>query len=579
MLHTSAVLLTLRSRGIQYATRGTARRLPATSRFNGQQHRGLATARQPPSAAPPPPPPATPVAGNGLIYAGLAGVVGFVLGQTFSEDGFLFGGNNPTSPDASAFGKFGTPEDFKAATDDLRSKLTDLKVSTDPDVSYHPAIAHSVVVFPASTQDVVETMKIATKYRMPVVAYSGGTSLEGHFAGIEGGCICVDMSGMNQILRINVDDADVVVQSGISWEDLNANLKDKEIPLFFPLDPGPGATIGGMAGTGCSGTNAVKYGTAKSHWFINLTVVLPNGEVIKTRSRARKSSAGFDLTKIFIGAEGTLGIVTEATLRLAPYMPTSVAVAQFPDVRKAASAVQEALISTAGDAIQCVELVDDNFMVATNKFGQSQRKYLEKDSLFFKIQGSPSHIKENAKIIEKIVKKHGGLTFELAKNDQQAAELWQDRKNALWSSLSLVPGSKGWSTDVCVPVSRLPDLVYDTKKDLKDHGIASTIVGHVGDGNFHALLIFADDAELPKIHDAVHRMVHRAIDMEGTCTGEHGVGIGKKEFLYRELGEGTVNLMKKIKKTVDPLGIMNPGKLYPDDPKGDMHVSPGHAKA
>ncbi|KAG9048600.1 hypothetical protein FS837_012455 [Tulasnella sp. UAMH 9824] len=493
---------------------------------------------------------------------------------------YLFEGSS-SAEKTSLFGKFGTPDDFKAAIGELKDTLAANKVSTDPEVvkghgfstnSYHPAIAHSVVIFPESTEDVVAVMKIATKYRMPVVAYSGGTSLEGHFSGIDGGCICVDMSGMNHIIKLHEDDADVVVQSGIGWEDLNAQLKDMNYPYFFPLDPGPGATIGGMVGTGCSGTNAVKYGTAKSHWFINLTV-------IKTRSRARKSSAGFDLTKIFIGAEGTLGIVTEATLRLAPLVPTTVAVAQFPDVQKAASTVQEVLTSTAGDSIQCVELVDDHFMRATNLFGQSHRKYLEKDSLFFKIQGSPSTQKENAKIIQGIVKKHGGLTFELARSKEDAEELWHDRKVALWSGMALVPGSRAWSTDVCVPVSRLPDLVYETKKDLAEHNIVSTIVGHVGDGNFHALLVFKDDEEIPKMHDAVKRMVDRAIGMEGTCTGEHGVGLGKKEYLYRELGAGTVNLMKQIKRTIDPLGIMNPGKLYPDSPEDGFQVhGPGHAK-
>ncbi|KAG9037670.1 hypothetical protein FRB95_004516 [Tulasnella sp. JGI-2019a] len=504
----------------------------------------------------------------GALALIMAGAVGSRLGWEARNAQVL-----STADSDRQFEVFGTTDDFKNAIAQLRQELAKDAVSTEPEMleshgfsmnSYHPGKAHSVVVFPNRTEDVVVIMKIATKYRMPVVAYSGGTSLEGHFSGIDGGCICVDMSGMNRILEIHEADSDVICQPGISWEELNATLKEEGISFFFPLDPGPGATIGGMIGTGCSGTNAVKYGTAKSHWFLNVTVVLPNGEVIKTRSRAKKSSAGFDLTKLFIGAEGTLGIVTEATLRLTPLVPTSVAVAAFPDVRNAASAVQEIVNSTAGDSLQCIELVDDNFMRATNKFGQSQRKYVEKDSLFFKLQGSASSIKENAKIIQGIVKKHGGLSFELAKSDQEAADLWRDRKNALFTSLALVPGSRGWSTDVCVPMSRLPDLVHETKKDLKDLGIVSTIVGHAGDGNFHALLLFTDDEELPAVREAVHRLVERALKMDGTCTGEHGVGIGKKEYLYRELGEGTVDLMKRIKRVVDPLGIMNPGKLYPN---------------
>ncbi|KAG8890571.1 hypothetical protein FRB98_007125 [Tulasnella sp. 332] len=481
--------------------------------------------------------------------------------------------DGPSADREREFEKFGSPADFRKAIEQLRTDLSPEMVSTDLDVlkdhgfsvnTYHPGMAHTVVVFPDRTEDVVAVMKVATKYHMPVVAYSGGTSLEGHFTGIAGGCICVDMSGMNRILEIHEEDSDVVVQSGLSWEELNATLKEKEIPLFFPLDPGPGATVGGMIATGCSGTNAVKYGTAKSHWFINVTVVLPDGEVIKTRSRARKSSAGFDLTKLFIGAEGTLGIVTEATLRLTPLVPTSVAIASFPDVKQAADAVRDIVNSTAGDALQCIELVDDKFMYATNTYGTSQRKYLEKDSLFFKIQGSPSSIKENAGIIEGIVKKNGGLSFEVAESEKDAKDLWQDRKNGLWSAMSMVPNSKGWSTDVCVPIGRLADLVYETKKDLAKLGITSAIVGHAGDGNFHALLLFSNDKEFIAVREAVHRLVERALDMDGTCTGEHGVGIGKKEYLYQELGHGTVDLMKAIKRTVDPLGIMNPGKLYPD---------------
>ncbi|KAH9851657.1 FAD-linked oxidase-like protein [Lenzites betulinus] len=481
--------------------------------------------------------------------------------------------------------QYGSPEDFKKAIDELKlafpaegvvtTDIEDLEEHGFSDNDYHPSSHPSVVVWPASTEDVVKIVKIAVKYRMPVIPYSGATSLEGHFRAPAVGGICVDLSKMDNILEIHEADSDVVCQPGLRWMDLNEILSKKGIPLFFPLDPAPGATIGGMLSTGCSGTNAVRYGTAKAEWFLNATVVLPSGEVIKTRRRARKSSAGFDTTKLFIGAEGTLGIVTELTIRLAPLLPTNVAVVQFPDVRSATEAVIEVVNSGVG--IQCVELCDDQFMRATNIYGMSSRKWPEKDSLFFKFQGpTPRALKETADIVKTITAKHGATGFSLARNDKEAHDLWMDRKNALYSSLALLPSARGWSTDVCVPVSRLPDLVYGTKKDLEEHSLLSTIVGHVGDGNFHALILFRDDAELEKAHAAVDRMVKRAIALDGTCTGEHGVGIGKRAYLYEELGEGTVELMKTIKKAVDPLNLFNPGKLYPEpredskgDPKGD----------
>ncbi|KAJ6450786.1 FAD-linked oxidase-like protein [Mycena sanguinolenta] len=478
---------------------------------------------------------------------------------------------------------YGTAKDFRQAIEDLRSAFSerisvvstesaDLKIHSVSTNTYHAGPAYTVVVYPESTEDVVKIVKIANKYRMPVTAYSGATSLEGHFIGHPGGGICVDMSGMNQILEIHEADADVVCQPGLGYVELNETLKAQGIPLFFPLDPAPQATIGGMVSTGCSGTNAVHYGTAKAEWFLNLTVVLPNGEVIKTRRRARKSSAGFDTTKLFIGAEGTLGIITEVTLRLAPILPTTVASVQFPDTKKAVEASIEIMRSTIAPGIrkylyssavpQCVELVDDVFMAATNKYGTSKHQYAESDGLFFKFQGgTKTSLAEIARVAKEICIAHGGTGFRLAKDADEAADIWEDRKNAHYVGLAMVPGAKGWVTDVCVPVSRLPDLVRDTKADLAAHGIVNSIIGHVGDGNFHALLLFKKEEELPELKAAVHRMVERAIALDGTCTGEHGVGIGKREFLVQELGKGTVALMKTIKRAVDPLGLFNPGKV------------------
>ncbi|KAF5324523.1 hypothetical protein D9611_004574 [Ephemerocybe angulata] len=462
-------------------------------------------------------------------------------------------------------------EELKRAFPDPGFLATDaesLKTYGSSEHSYHPVSPHAAVVRPKSTEDVVKIINIARKYHVPVVPYSGATSLEGHFAGISGGSICIDMSGMDRIININVPDADLTCQSGARWEDINQTLKTKGIPLFFPLDPGPGATIGGMIGTGCSGTNAVRYGTARSEWFISITVVLPDGSVVKTRSRARKSSAGFDTTKLFIGAEGTLGIVTEATLRLAPVVPTKVAMAQFPSVEHAVNAVQEILTSPHGSHIQCIELLDDNMMHAINDAGFVDRPYPVQDTLFFKIQGDLSMVKETAKVVKACSKKHGGTSFQFATSDAEADEMWTNRKYALMSTIAANPGYRCWTTDVCVPVSRLPELVQETKKDLSAHNLRSTIVGHVGDGNFHALILFKDDDELKTVEDAVHRLVHRALALDGTCTGEHGVGVGKKEYLTDELGESTVELMRTVKRAIDPTNIMNPGKLYPTR-KGD----------
>jgi len=294
-------------------------------------------------------------------------------------------------------------------------------------------------------------------------------------------------------------------------------------------------------------------------------VVLPSGKVIKTRRRARKSAAGFDVTKLFIGAEGTLGIVTEATLRLYPRLPTSVAMAQFGDVSHAVSAVEEILKSPIGPSIQCVELLDDNMIHAINKGGGLDTKLPVRDTLFFKIQGAPESTQATGMIVQSIAKKNGSSQFVFAKDKQQGDDLWNNRKLALYAAQASIPGSRVWTTDVCVPVSKLPTLVQETKRDLAQAGIQSAIVGHVGDGNFHALLMFKSDEELPLVREAVHRMVHRALALDGTCTGEHGVGVGKKEYLVSELGEGTVELMKAIKHTIDPQGLFNPGKLYPDD--------------
>ncbi|KAF9077968.1 FAD-linked oxidase-like protein [Rhodocollybia butyracea] len=497
----------------------------------------------------------------------ISGCAGFFFGTRDTED--------TSKIPIVLSSKYASPQECAQAIAELEKTFSDDKdaVSTNPDDvaahgfssnDYHPGISHSVVVYPASTEDVVKVVKIATKYRMPITAYSGATSLEGHFRGFLSGSICIDMSRMDQILEIHEADSDLVCQPGACWSDINDTLREKGIPLFFPLDPAPLATIGGMLSTGCSGTNAVRYGTGKAEWFLNATVVLPSGEVIKTRQRSRKSSAGFDTTKLFIGAEGTLGIITEVTIRLTPVLPTSVAVVHFPDVRKATEAVRDVMLTGVG--IQCVELVDDLAIRALNKYGQSGVTWPENDTLFFKFQGhNKESLMESGRVVKEIVTKHGGFGFQYAKDDEQAHEFWETRKNGLYSVLAMVPGAKGWTTDVCVPVSKLPELVYETKKDIQSSNLVAPMAGHVGDGNFHAVLLTSNDAEVEVAKQVISRMVHRAIALDGTCTGEHGVGIGKKQYLVEELGQGTVELMKTVKQAIDPMNLFNPGKLYPDN--------------
>ncbi|ORX36265.1 putative D-lactate dehydrogenase oxidoreductase protein [Kockovaella imperatae] len=470
---------------------------------------------------------------------------------------------------------YGSKKDYDQAIEDIKKMLRrkglslEDRVSIDPsdleshgvsDWSYHEEKRPTVVVWVETTEEVQEIMLIARQHRVPITPYGGATSLEGHFSSPYGG-ISLDLSRMNRILRVSEADGDATVQCGVKWEDLNEHLAANNVPLFFPLDPGPGATIGGMVGTGCSGTNAVRYGTAKAEWFLNLTVVLPSGEIIKTRQRARKSSAGWDTTKLFIGAEGTLGIVTEATLRLAPLMPTKCAVVTFNGVEEAVSAATE--VVNAGFPVQCVEFLDARTMKAINQGGISGRQYPEKDCLFFKFQGTDSAMADVSKGVQAVTKKHGGKDFTFSRTDKEAQDLWQGRKAALWSVLALREGARVWTTDVCVPISELPRLIRETTEDFEQRGLTACHFGHVGDGNVHSLALFSDDDELAKIREAVHEMVERAIRLDGTCTGEHGVGLGKVEYLDGELGRGTVNLMETVKRTLDPFNLLNPGKIYP----------------
>ncbi|KGY15649.1 glycolate oxidase, subunit GlcD [Paracoccidioides brasiliensis Pb03] len=421
-----------------------------------------------------------------------------------------------------------------------------------------------LIVYPSTTEEVSRIMKVCHERLIPVTPYSGGTSLEGHFTPTRGG-VCVDFQRMAKILALHKDDLDVVVQPAVGWEDLNEELaKDG---LFFPPDPGPRAQIGGMIGTGCSGTNAYRYGTMRE-WVISLTVVLADGTVIKTRQRPRKSSAGYDLTRLFIGSEGTLGLITEATLKLTVKPKSeSVAVAAFPTIHNAAECV--AKIVAEGIPVAGLEILDDVQMKCINASKTTSRTWAEAPTLFLKFTGTPLGVKEQIALVKQLAASTKSKSFEFARNQLEKEELWSARKEALWSVMAMKrnPTDRVWTTDVAVPISRLPDIIEQTKKDIVKHGLLAGICGHVGDGNFHAIILF-NDAERETVEGVVHRMVKRAVEMEGTVTGEHGVGLIKRDYLPHELGETTVDAMRRLKQAFDPLSLLNADKVVRIEPPG-----------
>ncbi|PSN71699.1 FAD-binding domain-containing protein [Corynespora cassiicola Philippines] len=428
--------------------------------------------------------------------------------------------------------------------------------------SSHPAKPGDVpfaVVKPATTQEVSAIMKICHERKIPVTAYSGGTSLEGHFAATRGG-ICIDFSRMDKILALHQDDLDVVVQPAVGWELLNEELGKSN--LFFPPDPGPGAMIGGMVGTGCSGTNAYRYGTMKD-WVLSLTVVLADGTVIKTRQRPRKSSAGYDLTRMFIGSEGTLGLVTEATLKVTPKpQHTSVAVCAFPTVRHAADCVSK--VVGAGVPIAAIEILDDVQMKCINDAGMTKKTWKAAPTLFFKFSGTPNSVKEQIGQVQTLAKKTGSVSFDFAKSEQERDDLWQARKEALWSVIAQGSGDDDmavWTTDVAVPISKLPGLIEWAKGEITKSGLLGSIVGHVGDGNFHSIILYNKKTDYEKAKHLVHDQVKRAIELEGTATGEHGVGLVKRDYLTHEVGRDTVDAMRRLKLAYDPQCLLNCDKI------------------
>jgi D-lactate dehydrogenase (cytochrome) len=423
------------------------------------------------------------------------------------------------------------------------------------DESYHRAAAPDAVAFTQTTEEVAAIVKLCAAHGTPVIAFGTGTSLEGHVAALAGG-VSVDLTQMNHIVRVNGEDLDATVEAGVTRKQLNEHLRDTG--LFFPIDPGADASLGGMAATRASGTNAVRYGTMREN-VLSLTVVLADGRVIRTARRARKSAAGYDLTRLFVGSEGTLGIITELTVRLFGIPEAiSAAVCAFPTLEAAVDSV--ILTIQSGVPVARIELLDESQVAAINKYSKLDHKVAP--TLFFEFHGTPAGVAEQSETVKAIAAEHGGDDFRWATTPEARSKLWQARHDAYYAALALRPGSKGWATDVCVPISRLAECIRETKQDLSQSSIPSALVGHVGDGNFH--LVFMIDpnqpeeiAEASRLND---RMVARALSMDGTCTGEHGVGYGKMDFLIAEHGEA-VSVMRMIKKALDPLNIMNPGKI------------------
>ncbi|HEV2626278.1 MAG TPA: FAD-linked oxidase C-terminal domain-containing protein [Xanthobacteraceae bacterium] len=413
------------------------------------------------------------------------------------------------------------------------------------------------VVFPQSTEEVQEIVRLCAAHRVPVIGFGQGTSLEGQLNAPRGG-ICLDFRDMNRVLAVRAEDLDCVVEPGITRKQLNEHLRDQGV--FFPIDPGADASLGGMAATRASGTNAVRYGTMKDN-VLALKAVFANGEVISTGHRAKKSSAGYDLTRLLVGSEGTLGIITELTLRLAG-IPEAISsgICPFPSVEAACNAT--ILTIQSGIPVARIELLDEMQVKASNAY--SKLTLPETPMLFVEFHGREQSVAEQSQRFGEIARELGGGPFEWATRTEDRTRLWQARHDAYWAVMGLRPGVRALSTDVCVPISRLAECVTQSQRDVKESRLLAPIVGHVGDGNFHMLLLIdhTDADEVERAKAFLERLVDRALAMDGTCTGEHGIGQGKMKYLPAEHGEPALAAMRAIKRALDPLDIMNPGKIF-----------------
>ncbi len=457
-----------------------------------------------------------------------------------------------------------TEDARRALIEGLRSILGD-RCTTNPThieqhghgESWHAAGDPDVVVFPLTTADVSDVVRLAARYGAPIVPFGAGTSLEGHVNAVAGG-VSIDVSRMNRVLRVSVEDLDATVEAGVTHRQLNRSLSNSGV--YFWVDPGADATIGGMAATGASGTTTVRYGTMRET-VLGLTVVLADGRVIRTGGRARKSSAGYDLTRLFIGSEGTLGVITEVTLRVHG-LPEAVsaAVCAFDSMQGAVQTVITTI--QLGIPVARIELLDEIQIDAVNRY--SHLSHALKPTLFFEFHGtSNAGVTEHATTVQEIAREHGGSDFRWSTTTEDRAQLWQARHNTLFAARAMRPGGKAWVTDVCVPISKLAECILETKRDLEASHAFAPLVGHVGDGNFHLNFVLDPDSpsELEEVKALNARLVRRALAMGGTCTGEHGIGLGKIDYLSEEHGE-SVDVMRAIKQALDPENRMNPGKIF-----------------
>lgn len=446
----------------------------------------------------------------------------------------------------------------------LKQLLGDKLVTTEAvckqhgggDLTYHKAQSPDAVAFAQSTEQVSEIVKICAQHKVPIVAFGAGSSLEGHIAAVYGG-ISIDLSEMTEVVELHSEDLDVTVQAGVTRQELNVYLRDTG--LFFPIDPGAEATLAGMAATRASGTNAVRYGTMRDN-VVNMTVVMPNGEIIKTGGRAKKSSAGYDLARLIIGSEGTLGIITELTLKLYG-IPEKIlsAVCSFDSIGQACEAVIMTIQS--GVPVARIELLDELQVEACNAY--SKLDLAVKPTLFLEFHGTPNGCAEQVEMFKDIASEFGSGDFKAASSAEDRNQLWKARHDAYWAGCDLAVGLAHLSTDVCVPISNFAKAVVETQQDVIDSGLIGPIVGHAGDGNFHVLLSFDEnsDEDSGKVKSFLDRLATRALAYEGTCTGEHGIGLGKAKYMRGEHGAG-LDFMFAIKQGLDPDNIMNPGKIF-----------------